>query len=82
MLVPATSESVALVAFTIASVGLISILANLLVSFLAAVLFALIIVRLYKRYSRPGARDEPVAAVGSLAERGFALHPQSKPVPG
>ncbi len=75
LVVPATSESVALVAFTIASVGLISILANLLVSFLAAVLFALIIVRLYKRYSRPGARDEPVAAAGSLAERAVVRIP-------
>ena len=69
MIVPQTSGSIALVALTMGAVGLVSILANVLLSFLSAAFFALLIVRLYRVISGPGELSRDLAVVGSLGER-------------
>ncbi len=69
LIVPQTSGSIALVAFTMGAVGLVSILANAALSFLSAAFFALLIVRLYRVTSGPGELSRDLAAVGSLGER-------------
>ena len=48
-------NSLGWVAFTIGSVGIITLLLNFLVSFVAAALFALVSVRIYRQCSGPGA---------------------------
>ena len=48
LIVPQASDSVQLVAFTLGAVGLLSVGANLILSFISAALFALIVARLYR----------------------------------
>jgi len=69
IIVPQTSGSIALVALTMGVVGLVSILANAVLSFLSAAFFALLIVRLYRVISGPGEMSRDLAVVGSLGER-------------
>ena len=58
LIVSASIDSLGLVAFTIGSVGVLSIIANGLISIFAASLFALIIVHLYQKYSGLGTLPE------------------------
>lgn len=68
LVVPQGSESVSLVAFTIGAVGVLSIAINVLLSFVSASFFALIIVRLYRRDSSLGPLDGWMAEAGTLGE--------------
>jgi glycerophosphoryl diester phosphodiesterase len=69
LILPETSGSFALVAFIMGAVGLVSLLANALLSFLSAALFALLIVRLYRVWSGPGQLSRELAVMGSLGDR-------------
>jgi len=64
VVVPQASQSVRLLAIIIGSVGLLSIVVNLLLSFMSAALFALLIVRLYREHSS-GAGDPPFLIHGA-----------------
>lgn len=68
LIVPQASHSLALVAFTIGAVGVVSITANLVLSLLSAALFALIIVRLYRLRSGSGSLPAVLAGSASLGE--------------
>jgi glycerophosphoryl diester phosphodiesterase len=69
LVVPGASGSIALVAFAMGAIGLVSILANSVLSFLSAAFFAVLIVRLYRDCSGPGELSRDLAAAGSLGER-------------
>jgi glycerophosphoryl diester phosphodiesterase len=73
LVVPQTGYSLTLVALTMGAVGLVSIVANAALSFLSAALFALLIVRLYRDFSGPGALSRDLAEVGSLEDRSVGL---------
>jgi glycerophosphoryl diester phosphodiesterase len=73
LVVPQTGYSLTMVALTMGAVGLVSILANALLSFLSAALFALLITRLYRDFSGPGALPRALAEVGSLEDRNVRL---------
>ena len=76
LIVPQASESVRLVAFTIGTVGLLSIAANVLISFVSGSLFALLVVRLYRDDSGPGALSRSLAEEGSLGETAYMRVPR------
>jgi glycerophosphoryl diester phosphodiesterase len=65
LVVPQASDSVRLVAFTLGAVGLLSIAANLILSFVSAALFALLIVRLYRADAAPEGVDARLPAAES-----------------
>lgn len=67
--VPTSGDSFTVVALMIGAVGLISLVANAVLSFVSAALLALLTVRLYRDVSGPGALARDLAEVGSLAER-------------
>ena len=56
LVVPARGETLGLVALAMATIGLLSLVTNALLSFVSASLFALLMVRLYRDFSGPGAR--------------------------
>ncbi|MBW2122347.1 MAG: glycerophosphoryl diester phosphodiesterase membrane domain-containing protein [Deltaproteobacteria bacterium] len=67
-LIPTQSGSLLLVAGTVGAVFILSSLGNLAISFLAAVFFALLVVRLYRAWGgRGGLKNRSIAPVGSLA---------------
>ncbi len=67
--VPTSGDSISTVALVIGAVGLLSLTANAVLSFLSAAFLALLVVRLYRDISGPGALSRDLAEVGSLAER-------------
>jgi len=70
VLIPWDGSSVTVVALLIGGIGLLSLVANLALSFLSAVFFALLTVRLYLVHAGPGELGRPIGApVGSLAAR-------------
>lgn len=78
LVVPQASDSVRLIAFTIGAVGLLSLTANLLLSFVSAALFALLIVRLYRSDAGPGGLPSDVTADGgAVAAAGFRISSRS-----
>ncbi|MCK5448357.1 MAG: glycerophosphoryl diester phosphodiesterase membrane domain-containing protein, partial [Gemmatimonadetes bacterium] len=69
LIVPQGGDALALTAFTMGAIGLLSLIANALLSFLSASLFALLVVRLYRDFSGPGALARELAEPGSLGDR-------------
>ena len=69
-------ESIRMIAFTIGVVGVLTLAANALVSIGAAALFALVAVRVYRKYSGPGALPERLADGGELLSRTGARIPR------
>ncbi len=62
-------DSMRVIAFTIGSVGVLTLVVNALISILAAALFALVAVRVYSRYSGPGALPEYLADGDEIVTR-------------
>jgi glycerophosphoryl diester phosphodiesterase len=69
LVVPARGETLGLVALAMATIGLLSLVTNALLSFVSASLFALLMVRLYRDFSGPGALARELAEPGTLGER-------------
>jgi len=69
LIVPQASDSIPLVALTMGAIGLLSLVANAILSFLSASLFALLVVRLYRDFSGPGSLSRDLAEAGSLGDR-------------
>jgi glycerophosphoryl diester phosphodiesterase len=66
--VPQTSDSIQLVAFTIGAVGLLGLAANLVLSFISAALFALLLVQLYRADLAPAPIAVRLRASGPVRE--------------
>jgi glycerophosphoryl diester phosphodiesterase len=69
LIVPVSSTSMTVVALTMGGIGLLSLFTNAILSFLSASLFALLVVRLYRDLSGPGAPAREIAEPGSLSDR-------------
>ncbi len=69
LVVPRSGDTVALVALAMGAIGLVSLGANAILSFVSASLIALLVVRLYRDSSGPGQLSSELAEVGSLGER-------------
>ncbi len=69
LIVPRSGDAMALAAITMGAIGLLSLVANAVLSFLSASIFALLVVRLYRRISGPGFLSRDLAEVGSLGDR-------------
>jgi glycerophosphoryl diester phosphodiesterase len=69
LVVPRSGDTMALVALTMGAIGLGSLVANAILSFVSASLLALLVVRLYRDFSGPGQLSSELADVGSLGER-------------
>jgi glycerophosphoryl diester phosphodiesterase len=69
MLIPSETASVASLVVGLGAVLAVSTVANLAVTIFTAVLFPLVVLRLYRNIAGPGALRPDIAARGSLAEK-------------
>jgi glycerophosphoryl diester phosphodiesterase len=78
LIVPVSGDTLTVVALTMGAVGLLSLTANAILSFLSASLFALLVVRLYRDFSGPGSLARDLAEPGSLGNRPVFRSPRNK----
>ena len=69
LIVPVSGDTMTLVALSMGVIGLLTLVANAILSFLSASLFALLFVRLYRDFSGPGSLARELAEPGSLGDR-------------
>jgi glycerophosphoryl diester phosphodiesterase len=69
LIVPVRGDTMTVVALAMGAIGLLSLIANAILSFLSASLFALLVVRVYRDFSGPGSLAQELAEPGSLADR-------------
>jgi len=69
LIVPASGDTLTVVALTMGAVGLFGLTANAILSFFSASLFALLVARLYRDFSGPGSLARDLAEPGSLGDR-------------
>jgi glycerophosphoryl diester phosphodiesterase len=69
LIVPARGDTMTLVALAMGAIGLLSLVTNALLSFVSASLFALLVGRLYRDFSGPGALARELAEPGTLRDR-------------
>ena len=77
-LIPESGASVGWVAFVIGSVGLMTLLANTVISIFAAALFSLVVVRLFRRYRGSEAASAELADVEEFGARKGGRIPAKK----
>jgi glycerophosphoryl diester phosphodiesterase len=78
LIVPMSGDTMTVVALTMGAIGLLSLVTNAILSFLSASLFALLVVRLYRDFSGPGALARELAEPGSLGDRPATRIPRKR----